>query len=506
MLERGPASTVSMPEKHSGIMSPSATEVYSFERKVKATVNEKTIADTQYSGFFIVNWVSETASEKTGRFSFILKDAEASQIFLEAKMTPDYKIISLLEPKVQNAEEEDLLSFTKDLVSIYAFQSLSDTTGRYQARIYETSKGNWLKKKLKYEDPKFASLSFNKSIHQIKMVKTEIQELSGVEETALANNENAGFKTHATYLLRRTSTKGLTKSKLTAGLMKNVKLEPALLTVVPIFVAQEKINWADTYAQLDLKTALTGNERLQWFHEVTKSLKANPSKIGEFIAWARSNLQNGKTANFAVGVLATLGTPEAQKELVGIYNQSASHPELKPLCHVILNAFATASVVSTPETKEFLSSQMRSNGNSDLAINAAFAMGATLQKEPSPVYEQQLSETAAQAKTMNEKLAYIDAMGNSGSSQFLPQISENMSSADSAVKEKSIFALRYMSDERATTLLQGAMNDPALSVKITAVKAISYQRDITPFRNSLAQCAQSSEVRLKEICTQTLSN
>ena len=336
-----------------------------------------------------------------------------------------------------------------------------------------------------------------------------LQQISGLEETRMNSGHGPAFKVHSFYQLKNLDAKqftGIKKPKLNFS-----TLNEGTLKTEPSPKDSEKISWKSVKENLEQVSKLTGKERLDLFHELAKGLKANPEKISEFIDWVQANLNDPQKASMAIGLLATVGTSETQQALIKLYQTFVNTGGQDQLAHMVLNSLTVTEAKLSPETRSFLNSILASHDNPSMTINAAYAVGTAIQKDHDSVQNmsdiKKLTELTEQTSATNEKLVYLDAIGNSGSAAFIPVISANIVSTEPIVREKAVFAMRFMSDERVPGLFEQAMNDTDVNVQIAVVKAIRYQQDPHHYSSLLMSCAsKAKDKELKNLCSQAMAN
>ncbi len=506
---------VSVPKEGGRAPAALSQQQFDFERKVKASLDQKVLAERDYQGLFNV----QTLSNQRYRFSFSLTDEKGqgvpSNLFLEATLNPDLEILSVSEPTPQSAEEEDVLTFLKDLVSIFAYRSHQDTAGNYAYEIKNLGTHQLMKRKTRYLDEKINAITLVESIHRINPGI----EYSGLEITSLKlslgkSAQELVTKTSYRMVLSKenkpisfvSSTKGVRARDLHFGSLK----------VSPVFSVHEKTSWESVAARLGTLSQVGAQERGEIFHKTVMALNDHPEKLADFLGWFNGAVLNASFFNaslfsFGIGTLATVGTPDAQHALVQLYQRLVSDPSQVAQCHSILNALTTTEVSLTEEVHSLLATELNQIHGTDLAMNAAFALGTAIQKETALNLDSQadvvaLAQAAAQAKSQKDRLDFLDAMGNSGNAAFLPQISEQLRSQDPLWREKATYALRFMNDSSAAPLLTNALNDSSLGVQIAAVRAIALQKNLAPYQASLNACAASAVETLSALCSKVLSN
>ena len=502
-------------------------EVFEFERKIDGllslgdTKSKKPLVNTQYHGHLFIDWTNISASYRIGRFSIEVKDAPEIQLYVEAKISKDFNLLSLREPKAKNEKEEDALLFLKDLISLYAFQSTEDTTGKYKATFKKSPEQEegveqiLLKKKIQYLDSKLAEIKFMKSIHEIRLGTLDanafpiLEQVSGLEDTQMNSGHGPEFKIHTFYLLKNLNpnqTTGIKKPKLEFSTLNSTTIK-----TVPTLIETGKISWKMVREKLDQIGKLTGKERLDLFHELVKGLKANPERLSDFMEWAHANMSDPQKASMIIGLLASVGTSETQQNLVKLYQTFVATPGQDHLAHMVLNSLTMTEAKLSPETRSFLNSVLSSHDNPSMAINAAYAVGTAIQKESDYSKNindiKKLTELTEQTSAVNDKLIYLDAIGNSGSSAFIPVLSASIVSNEPIVREKAVFAMRFINDERVPAMFEQSMNDTDVNVQIAVVKAIRYQQNPQAYTSLLVNCAsKAKDKELKNLCSQPITS
>jgi HEAT repeat protein len=148
---------------------------------------------------------------------------------------------------------------------------------------------------------------------------------------------------------------------------------------------------------------------------------------------------------------------------------------------------------------------MKSESNPDLAQAASYALGASLQKTAEESHKSDVIDAIRQAWTQSEsvgdRLALLDAMGNSGQPAYLPELrsvidTRNWANAEegSALRAKAVFALRFIRTSDAAQILAQALTEPDLRVRQAAVQAVAMASWNEIFRKPLQSCATSDSV------------
>lgn len=477
---------------------------YEFKRKIEATLSGKTLTNVSYEGTLFVDWKATSDLGKSAVLSFQLKQVPDQKAKMKIRLDRDHRLVSVKIPEGLSQADLDAISILKDLVSILAYRHGEDSTGKYRFTEKETQDVSsketvWTKQKIAYESKALSMIRFLKSHHETRTsfgTQTPVY-FRGREETQLGATKDSLF-TVSEYTLRK---KGHEETALDhaqdSTIWKESKLE--LDSSENIFA---RVDWKEIETALPLTGTLRGPERLQFFRKTVKALKTDPSKTKALRDWISRHRGNAKMASFGIGALATHGTPEAQKELLDLFSEFGKTRQTKSLQHTILGSFTTTEAKLIPETRTFLSELAgQKETDLDLAMNATLAMGSAMKKEPTAADEQRLGELAATAQDREEKLAYLDAIGNSGSANLISVVEDHLRSPDATIREKATFALRWMESEQATGLIVRSFEDPDVRVKSAAVKAVSYQKDFSAYQSMLATCVQKpASEKIGDLC------
>ena len=265
------------------------------------------------------------------------------------------------------------------------------------------------------------------------------------------------------------------------------------------------IAWSSVLEELPAYVTLSSDAQMKVFRDLVKGLLAHPEKVEEIAQKLKENLKNPLLANLFIGALAASGSPEAQNALTHLCQELAQNSDSKPTVHTIINALNTSNAPMTAETKAYLGNLVSSkSSDAELATNAAFALGSGLQKGADAASEQKLADFMAHTQTSAEKLAGIDAIGNSGDKNLLPSLEPSLASADAAIRERATYALRFMQDSQAQTLLQKAFTDAEPQVQAAAARAVLFQKNQQVYVASLQTCQSSSTATVSAICRQAL--
>ena len=449
-------------------------EAYRLDRKIKAVVytnqSEKTILDLTYSTSFYLYWVYPNLA----RVAFAMSDGMKSTVGFEMSVDHGRLVQINAEPVIEDRALE-MVGILKDFASLYAYRAESDPTGQYRAEWVESER-SLLKKKTEYTSEENRRIRILSSRHRYRL-KPGTQELfaaEGFEVTEIPFGKDGKMRTTSEY--------ALTSIPIPSALPLAQTVLQAPVQTTTLLVDQKVKKhftpWSEIETRLQAFAALSSGDRLQLFHDVGVTLAEDPAhRLPEFQSWAEAHLMDPSSRAFSVGVMATDGSADAQKALTQWFQQ---FPESHAL---ILNAFATSAAVFTPETQKLLESMVDQHQDPDAAYSAAFAMGAGLRNASSgssadtSAVRAKLQELFTQATSIEEKVIYLDAIGNSGSSQFLPLLQQSLTANnDEAVREKATLAMRFMPASLTRALLALAESDPSARVKAAAVQVAQYQR------------------------------
>jgi hypothetical protein len=204
----------------------------------------------------------------------------------------------------------------------------------------------------------------------------------------------------------------------------------------------------------------------------------------------------------AVGALATLGTSDAQAQLVSLYQS--------PVCPLsgkgtVLSALTTTQAELNESTREFLLEETRSS-DADLASGALWALGSSLQKPQDTAAKKEVQAieqdwTDALSSGLERQLTVLDAMGNSGRPEFLPTLAAEIGAPDPWVRGKAIFALRFIDSPDATGLLAAELVSTADSDRLAAASAIQSGNWNPGLLGPVRTCAANERVQeIQSIC------
>jgi hypothetical protein len=417
----------------------------------------------------------------------------------------------------QNEESEQHRAIMKDLMAQLIFPLRQDTVGAYEAKF-----AHWQKTKTRYvkNTPKILHSS-----HRLKWdAKLNLpEEVQGEEKTETLNPQSkidvsatSSYKIHFLKVENE-----IQASAHSLSLMD----EPENFALSQTPRSQPAVSFA-LNRLLDLEHLRSG-ERMKLFGELLASLRSGTTTPDELAALLQSQnvLKQGAASPLfktAVGALASLGTPEAQAAAIALYQDPTVPVSGKS---TILAAFTTTQASLTDATRAFLSSEISAESDPDLVSGAAYALGASLgnlsgnslntgtsttslsaQAASSAAQIEQLWATASSAGNVSQEVTALGAMGNSGLPQYLPDLTNviESSATNDMLKAKAVYALRFITNSEAVSLLDTSLADPSASVRLAAVQAMALAPWNSSFINPLSSCATQEKVMQIQAACQSL--
>jgi hypothetical protein len=500
--------------------------IYAFERRISFNgFGGLAIPPVAYHGEFFVDVLHASAQEFEAVLSERIAETnnQASPI-LRARIGTQGDKLALFTGELKGEEEQQHANIIRDLVSNWVFPLRSDTAGEFTARI-ESLPGGALGPLLKKVKLSYAGASGTNhpevlsSLHFLQWNR-EISlpgELQGKETTRLGKS-GSSLEADSRYHFRfraietipiysKATIKGLNSPSSLALNKKSMSSHPDYA----------KLDWSTILSALRGLDKMAAARQLDVFGDLLKFLGMHPEKIAEVLEMLRSPDVLGKGPDSPlfktlVGALASLGTPEAQAALREIYAEAACAISCKG---TILASLTTTQAPLDGATRDFLTSSMQTEKNPDLAHGAAFALGSALQNAPAgdPQITSAVNAILAawssqgQAGDMGEKLAWLDVMGNSGRSEFLPAIESVLAGTeDPTLRARAVFALRFIATESAALDLIRALADNAAQVRLAAANAIGFAAWNEAFRSPLTACGGSdASAQVRASCLAALA-
>lgn len=244
-------------------------------------------------------------------------------------------------------------------------------------------------------------------------------------------------------------------------------------------IVQEVRSWALNYQ--DLTQAST---RHKAFWELTAILQTDEDAAQEIEKVVLSQQQNNSTGLLVltVGALSSQGTPKAQQSLCDIL-QALNNNDEKAM--VVL-----PQIMLLEQPQDFLFNELqafiRNSPNDLLRENAELVLAGLSQRafQSNESLGQKitfwLKQKKAKLSGYPESLAhFLDLLGNTANETFLDDILPALTSENTEVRERAVFALRLFQNDRAVSALNNQMLvDQNPQVKSKAAEALSYFHSI----------------------------
>ncbi|HWO17190.1 MAG TPA: HEAT repeat domain-containing protein [Kofleriaceae bacterium] len=187
-----------------------------------------------------------------------------------------------------------------------------------------------------------------------------------------------------------------------------------------------------------------------------------------------------QTTKRLIGALGGAGTAEAQAALASVLGEGGASSQTRS------DAAAALGITKHPtaESKQaLLAAAAASDGK--VASTAALGLGnltKRMNEESGDAADAiaALIQGLAGASSDEERILYLDALGNSGDARALASIEPYLAHAETRVRAAAVEALRFMAGVDAR--LMAALGDPAAQVRRAAAGALAYHA-ITPMQS-----------------------
>lgn len=520
---RQPASevvTAVLPMSGDLLFQPEAGQryVYSFRRKIEVSGLGSNIPTVTYDGKLNLDVIATT----TRGFKAIAQ-AQVDEYsgpeapLVQVELDREGKKLKLQIAPSKDEEIQQYVAITKDLLSLWSFNTDIDTLGQYSFRAEELPSvaGARVLKKTKIKYLTQPQTEIVNSTHWLRWdsALSLPAEVKGEESTRLGQS-GATLDSRASYHLKfsgKTASAGYTKAQLaklnqTEGLQLNAMANDQR--------THAKIDWNALVAKLARLNSMTSGERLAAFGELTQLLRQQPEMLGRVLALlSGKEIHQGADSHLfksIVGALATAGTPEAQKALLSLYQNPEAGISAKG---IILTAFTTTQASPANETLDFFRAEMEQQTNKDLAQGASYALGSGLQQASGKSAEQgmralrQQWQNAVGSGDLSAQLSVLDAIGNSGRAEFFPDMQTLVESGTNIdLRAKATFAVRFMDATGKVALLSATLADRNEHLREASVKAISLAQWSEQFRGPLQSCSSHEAVaHIQKECDELLS-
>jgi hypothetical protein len=483
---------------------------YKFQRIIKITGLDNSIPPIEFSGEMRLH-VTEVKEKSFIALVTEQVDGQPSNkvaLRIQAALRGDQ--LQIFSAKPESEIDQQHISVAKDLLSLLFFPLRSDTTGNFQATfeaLADEGEFKRLKKvKLAYLKPAPAKIVSSSHILKWKKSLSMPEEVKGKDESALGSGE---ITSESSYQLKLSGVWIATAPADYAALThaETLAIQPTKISLKdhPDYA---KLDWGEISARLRSIARLSSSEQLALFGDLVKYLELDPSRIREIVALLRAERVRGAASPLfqqVIGALATNGSPEAQAALVAIYQDPAIAVSGKGS---ILSALTTTQAALDLATRDFLAQTMASEQNKDLAMGAAFALGASLEKAPDDEQARDAVQRilaawdASANSSIQDRLALLDVMGNSGRLEFFSAIATALrTSKESELRARSAFSLRFIASPSARELLASALNDADVGVRSGAAFAIQLAAWNEIFRTPVSSCSLNElDTQIRKIC------
>lgn len=492
---------------------------YGFEKKVTIEGFKNEIPEIKMSGSLFLH-VIETRSGVTKMIAWQeiagFSNSKEKFLIIISPAQKKYEIYSSAKAATSNEEENNVL---KDLLAHFFYFANEDTVGKYRFRLAfgksnEAHQIVLFKTDKEYENPGKTTPKVTKFVQKIYLGEGEYPQKVLAKELANIGEGEFSFRSESLTKLQLQKSSQLIPEVALAEFTRNIPLQ---LVAQQLSLAQhpeyQKIHWPTLLAKLTKIQELSASEQLELFGDLVKALKLDPTRISELrkILLDKGVIQAGAGSPLfqaLVGALATDGTAEAQATLQEIYKHPAIPQSGKGS---ILSAFTTTQAPPSTDTLEFLKDAAEGESDIDLAQGALFALGAAIEKTKSAENEVQYLlrkwQEAQSSGNLDQQLAVMDAMGNSGRAEFFATVSAQAKNASVvALRARAIFALRGMNTDSARSILIAALSAEESTIRYGASSAIYQAQWNVAFLNPLASCSQNeTDTTIRNSCQEALA-
>lgn len=222
-------------------------------------------------------------------------------------------------------------------------------------------------------------------------------------------------------------------------------------------------------------TKWSAQERTKSLTQLVKSMDSGSVDTTKNVEKFLRSKGDSKSWNFGTTALASSRSEEAQKVLVQFLNGGTNNTQKQQ----VLAAIATNPQHLSPEAEAALMKLIK-NSKGEAYRNAMSAYGAGIRGSQDEAQRIRLESTiigmAKNAKTQDEELGLLEAIGSSGSFAFIPILKEKIKSSNEQVRLKATYATRYMTDDDSDDVLDDAEDDSSLKVKKMAASVREFQK------------------------------
>jgi hypothetical protein len=414
---------------------------------------------------------------------------------LKVLSSADGKTLSLFSDKEKSAGEEEHAAIAKDLLAQFFYFLSADTTGKFEATTEREGEDLFRKVKRAYRREAGRPVpSVLSSLHLLRWAKEENMpaEIQGSESIKAGE-----IRVDSEYSLRFLSSSAISRGTDLTKYVEGTTLSPSAHFAKPPGPYRGP-SWNELRAKLANLDKMSGPEQLNVFGQLIALLKGEPAAAADLASYLKMAAPGSAAYHTAVGALATVGGAKSFSALRDSYAAVPSADKGS-----ILAALTTTQAPLDAATQSFLRKEMAAATEPSLREGAAFALGSSLQQTPDAESSAALLSAYTAAQSMEAKLSLLDAMGNSGSAEFLETIKAAAASENPAIQAKALFSLRY--ERGAAALLQDALATGGAAAKASAVAALEYQPWSESLRDTVDACAtRESAFDIKAACEKLL--
>ncbi|RYZ57212.1 MAG: hypothetical protein EOP07_10530 [Proteobacteria bacterium] len=219
-----------------------------------------------------------------------------------------------------------------------------------------------------------------------------------------------------------------------------------------------------------------GEEQQEIFTNIKLGLMANPSDAGKVIekivALKGTDDDTISRSALLFGAITATGLPQIADNLVDLAQTQCPDESCK------MQAITSLNIHSHPSDSngKAMLSLAKTSSDEDLSSAAYLAAGSIASKtnSDSPDVSQTLINDLQAAKTEDQKITLLKAMGNHGSAEYLPTLQEKAKSEDTLEKSSALYSMRNIIDDGATHSLIASLNvEGSDIVNVNALRALA---------------------------------
>ena len=233
------------------------------------------------------------------------------------------------------------------------------------------------------------------------------------------------------------------------------------------------------------------------FQGMAMALLKNPKMLPYYLREAKGLPKDSLVRDMYLGAIAGLATPDAQKGLVELYQDSSDAEK-----ELVLMKFSSLGAAHSPESKKFLSALFRERAKSELGKMAGFALGHSLYLEKDASLEKDLKALVGSSKSVDDQVYALQVIGNAKAEVFLSEIKRGLSSESEEVRVTAADALRNSKDPAVRKLIYEVIKkDKSASVREFAYQSMKYGAFDSKDFDLVKGCVQDeSASNVKSVC------